>query len=105
MPYIIAEPCINVKDRSCVDVCPVDGIGVAGYDRRRDPNLTQQGRRVGALALRVRSAGDSGHFLAQDHRGPSLPPIGTPVASHACPNTIDEVVAGGAYTSPLRPRR
>src|SRR2546428_968563 len=26
MPYIIAEPCINVKDRSCVDVCPVDCI-------------------------------------------------------------------------------
>src|SRR5207244_5818298 len=26
MPYIIAEPCINVKDRACVDVCPVDCI-------------------------------------------------------------------------------
>ena len=26
MPYIIAEPCVNVKDRSCVDVCPVDCI-------------------------------------------------------------------------------
>src|SRR2546430_9151913 len=26
MPYIIAEPCINLKDRSCVDVCPVDCI-------------------------------------------------------------------------------
>jgi ferredoxin len=26
MTYIIAEPCINVKDRSCVDVCPVDCI-------------------------------------------------------------------------------
>jgi NAD-dependent dihydropyrimidine dehydrogenase PreA subunit len=26
MPYIITEPCINVKDRSCVDVCPVDCI-------------------------------------------------------------------------------
>ncbi|HEV8509476.1 MAG TPA: ferredoxin [Gemmatimonadales bacterium] len=26
MPYVIAEPCINVKDRSCVDVCPVDCI-------------------------------------------------------------------------------
>jgi ferredoxin len=26
MPYIIVEPCINVKDRSCVDVCPVDCI-------------------------------------------------------------------------------
>ncbi len=26
MPYIIVESCINVKDRSCVDVCPVDCI-------------------------------------------------------------------------------
>lgn len=26
MPYIIAEPCIGVKDASCVDVCPVDCI-------------------------------------------------------------------------------
>src|SRR6266404_8932835 len=26
MPYVIAEPCITVKDRSCVDVCPVDCI-------------------------------------------------------------------------------
>ncbi|KAA0241145.1 MAG: ferredoxin family protein [Dehalococcoidia bacterium] len=26
MPYVIAEPCIDVKDASCVDVCPVDCI-------------------------------------------------------------------------------
>ena len=26
MTYIIAEPCIQVKDASCVDVCPVDCI-------------------------------------------------------------------------------
>ena len=26
MPYVIAEPCIGVKDRSCVEVCPVDCI-------------------------------------------------------------------------------
>ena len=26
MTYIIAEPCITVKDRSCVEVCPVDCI-------------------------------------------------------------------------------
>jgi hypothetical protein len=24
MTYIIAAPCIDIKDRSCVDVCPVD---------------------------------------------------------------------------------
>jgi ferredoxin len=35
MPYVIAEPCIDVKDKSCVDVCPVDCIH-GGED---DPQL------------------------------------------------------------------
>jgi ferredoxin len=26
MTYIIAAPCIDTKDRSCIDVCPVDCI-------------------------------------------------------------------------------
>ncbi|MFT4842389.1 MAG: ferredoxin [Planctomycetota bacterium] len=26
MTHVIAEPCINVKDKACVDVCPVDCI-------------------------------------------------------------------------------
>jgi NAD-dependent dihydropyrimidine dehydrogenase PreA subunit len=26
MTHIIAKPCIDVKDRGCVDVCPVDCI-------------------------------------------------------------------------------
>ena len=26
MTYIIAEPCVEVKDGSCIDVCPVDCI-------------------------------------------------------------------------------
>jgi NAD-dependent dihydropyrimidine dehydrogenase PreA subunit len=26
VPYVIAEPCIDVMDRSCVDECPVDCI-------------------------------------------------------------------------------
>jgi NAD-dependent dihydropyrimidine dehydrogenase PreA subunit len=26
MAYVIAEPCINVKDKACVDVCPCDVI-------------------------------------------------------------------------------
>jgi ferredoxin len=33
MTYVIAEPCIGVKDRSCVDVCPVDCI-YEGEDQR-----------------------------------------------------------------------
>ncbi|HYT46384.1 MAG TPA: ferredoxin, partial [Methylomirabilota bacterium] len=26
MTYVITQPCIGVKDASCVDVCPVDCI-------------------------------------------------------------------------------
>jgi len=31
MTYVIAEPCIDVLDRSCIDECPVDCI----YEGRR----------------------------------------------------------------------
>src|SRR5690625_1940320 len=30
MTYVIAEPCVDVKDRSCVDECPVDCIYEGG---------------------------------------------------------------------------
>jgi NAD-dependent dihydropyrimidine dehydrogenase PreA subunit len=26
MPYVVTEPCIGVKDKSCITVCPVDCI-------------------------------------------------------------------------------
>ena len=32
MTYIIAEPCVGLKDSACVDVCPVDCI----YTRDED---------------------------------------------------------------------
>jgi NAD-dependent dihydropyrimidine dehydrogenase PreA subunit len=35
MTYIIAEPCIGTKDKSCVDVCPVDCI----HGTDEDPQL------------------------------------------------------------------
>ena len=37
MTYIIAEPCIDIKDLSCVDVCPVDCIHQAGRILVIDP--------------------------------------------------------------------
>jgi len=34
MAYVIAEPCIDVMDKACVDVCPVDCIHYEeGQDR------------------------------------------------------------------------
>ena len=38
MPYVIAEPCIGVKDKSCVGVCPVDCIHDAADQLYIDPN-------------------------------------------------------------------
>ena len=37
MTYIIAEPCIDIRDRSCVDVCPVDCIHEFGRILVIDP--------------------------------------------------------------------
>jgi NAD-dependent dihydropyrimidine dehydrogenase PreA subunit len=33
MAYIIAEPCVGVKDTACVDACPVDCI----HPKKDDP--------------------------------------------------------------------
>ena len=33
MTYVITEPCINVKDAACIDVCPVDCI----HPRKDEP--------------------------------------------------------------------
>ena len=32
MTYVIAEPCVGVKDKACVEVCPVDCIHGAEGD-------------------------------------------------------------------------
>jgi len=33
MTYTVTEPCIDLKDKSCIDVCPVDCIHEADEDR------------------------------------------------------------------------
>ncbi len=33
MTYVIAEPCVGVKDGACVDVCPMDCIHGADKDQ------------------------------------------------------------------------
>jgi hypothetical protein len=35
MAYVIAEPCIGVKDTACVDACPVDCI----HPRKDEPGF------------------------------------------------------------------
>ncbi len=36
MTYVITQPCIGVKDTSCVDVCPVDCIQPASSEEDFD---------------------------------------------------------------------
>ena len=38
MTYVIAEPCIDVMDKSCVEVCPVDCIHESGRMLVIDPD-------------------------------------------------------------------
>lgn len=33
MTYVIAEPCIDIKDGGCIDVCPMDCIHGTDADR------------------------------------------------------------------------
>jgi NAD-dependent dihydropyrimidine dehydrogenase PreA subunit len=37
MTYVIGQPCIGIKDASCVDVCPVDCI----HPRKDEPEFEQ----------------------------------------------------------------
>ena len=37
MPYVIAEPCNDVKDKACVEACPVDCIYEVGSQLMINP--------------------------------------------------------------------
>ena len=41
MTYVITQPCIDVKDATCVDVCPVDCIHTTDDDNQYyiDPDI------------------------------------------------------------------
>ena len=39
MTYIIAEPCVDVRDGACVDVCPVDCIYTTEEDEVSQPSV------------------------------------------------------------------
>ena len=55
MTYVITEPCIGVKDASCVDVCPVDCI----HATDDDAHVLHRPRRVHRLRrLRAGVPGD-----------------------------------------------
>jgi NAD-dependent dihydropyrimidine dehydrogenase PreA subunit len=40
MAYVIAEPCVGVKDTACVDACPVDCINPKKHTAYKDGRAT-----------------------------------------------------------------
>ena len=52
MTYIIAEPCVDLKDAACVDVCPVDCIYVADEDspNHYDPEVENAPAMTGEMS-------------------------------------------------------
>ena len=43
MAYIIVEPCIDVKDKACVEVCPVDcTVLLPSTSTHRQPRIGQR---------------------------------------------------------------
>jgi len=51
MTYIIAEPCVAVKDAACVDVCPVDCIYTIDNDEDLPDSVPQYDRPEGFSAF------------------------------------------------------
>jgi NAD-dependent dihydropyrimidine dehydrogenase PreA subunit len=52
MAYVVTEPCIGTKDRSCVEVCPVDC-----FFNNKDPELNKQ------VAKEPKKEGDVGMLV------------------------------------------
>ena len=48
MPYVIAQPCVDVKDKACVDECPVDCIYEGARSLYINPKRVRRLRRLRA---------------------------------------------------------
>ena len=57
MPHVIAEPCVNVKDKACVDVCPVDCIHGGDDDPQLFTALSFTVPDIEATHQRLKAAG------------------------------------------------
>lgn len=95
MPYVVADPCIDVKDMSCVEECPVDCIyeGVRKlYIQPKeciDCGACEPVCPVEAITLDMRTAADRAEFIADNREFfettlPGRPePLGAPGGSES----------------------
>ena len=56
MTYVIAEPCVDVKNQSCVDVCPVSCIYIGDEAADRILRSTSGSR---CISLKLTKRGDT----------------------------------------------
>jgi NAD-dependent dihydropyrimidine dehydrogenase PreA subunit len=108
MPYVIADPCIDVMDKSCMEECPVDCI----YEGERklyinpkeciDCGACEPVCPVEAISQDRRVPEDLKEFVGDNARFFTVPlpgrdaPLGTPGGAHKTgPIGVDtELVAG-----------
>ena len=60
MTYIIAEPCVDVKDKACVEVCPVDCIYEVPDDGPTEHGATAEAARKAMLYIHPEECIDCG---------------------------------------------
>ncbi|MCH8992073.1 MAG: 4Fe-4S binding protein [Acidobacteria bacterium] len=60
MTYIIAEPCVDVKDKACVEVCPVDCIYEVPDDGNTEHGGTPEEGRKSMLYIHPEECIDCG---------------------------------------------
>ena len=69
MPYVISDACATSKDRSCVDVCPVDCIYEAGDQLYIHPTeCIECGACEPECPVEAISYADAGHDLERARR-------------------------------------
>ena len=60
MTYIIAEPCIDVQDKACVEVCPVDCIYEISEDGSTEHGATAEEGKKSMLYIHPEECIDCG---------------------------------------------
>jgi len=95
MTYVIAEPCIAVKDRACIEECPADCI----YEGERMPYIRPANARPPARPghlLRRRGARAVGQSTAEKARSSGQP--GSPDGAKAGPLPHDTDYVASYFT-------
>lgn len=69
MTYVIAEPCVDLKDKACIEECPVDctyeGARMRSGSAAASPNLHRQNRSDDSARPPTRRARGSARARAQ----------------------------------------